>query len=98
MWSEELELWLGPWKGVYLTQNRDWIRFFTKAGRLVPTHAEAEAQKSARQAARADQEAARAEQAVARAEQEAAGRAAAEAEIAKLRQELAQSRGKNGKQ
>ena len=90
LWSEELDIFLGPWTGKYLERQNEWIRFFTKKGRLVKTDAETEAATVAREAARADQESARANQESARANQ-------AEAEIARLKQELAQTRRRNGK-
>jgi Uma2 family endonuclease len=41
LWIEELELWLGPWKGVYRGYEALWLRFYDSEGRLVSTHAEA---------------------------------------------------------
>ncbi len=90
LWSEELDLFLGPWDGEYLHRAGEWIRFFTKNGRLVKTGKEAEAANVVRVAADLEQEKARAEQEAARADQ-------AEAEVARLKQELAQARRKNGK-
>jgi len=63
MWSEQLGVWLGTWRGEF-QQNLEnvWLRFFTDAGELVPLFAE-------HQAARADEatdRAARAETEVAR--------------------------------
>jgi Uma2 family endonuclease len=37
MWIEELELWLGPWEGVYRGYQATWLRFYDREGRLVPT-------------------------------------------------------------
>jgi Uma2 family endonuclease len=75
LWSEELDLYLGPWDGEYLTYHNAWLRFFSAAGELVPIPGEAEAARAQAEAARAEAQAARAE--------------AAEAEVAKLRAELA---------
>jgi Uma2 family endonuclease len=43
MWIEELELWLGPWEGVYRGYQMTWLRFYDRDGRLVPTGEEAAA-------------------------------------------------------
>ena len=64
LWSEILQLWLGPWEDELQKNGATWLRFFDESGRLVPIEAEAEA-------VRADQ---------------------AEAELARLREELAQLR------
>ncbi len=40
LWSEELELWLGLWKGKYLGKEGVWLRFFDKDGNLTPTSEE----------------------------------------------------------
>jgi len=42
MWSEELGLWLGTWKGVYQGIDRTWLRFYDANGQLVPLPEEAE--------------------------------------------------------
>jgi Uma2 family endonuclease len=83
LWSEELGLALGPWDGEYVRKPGPWVRFFTKNGRLVKTGEETEAANVLRVAAQAEQEKTRADQ--------------AEAEVARLKQELAQARRKNGK-
>lgn len=52
LWSNQLELWLGLWKGKYQGKQGIYLRFFDKSGNLVPSAAEqAEAQ-----TARADAE------------------------------------------
>jgi Uma2 family endonuclease len=68
LWSEVLQLWLGPWQGEFQKTSTVWLRFFDQAGKVAPTQAEAEA-------TRADQ---------------------AEAELARLKEELARLRGEEG--
>ena len=34
LWSEELELFLGPWEGVYLRDRQTWLRMFDASGDL----------------------------------------------------------------
>jgi Uma2 family endonuclease len=46
LWSEELGLWVGTWKGVYLTYDETWLRFYDRNGQLVPIPAEAEKQRA----------------------------------------------------
>jgi Uma2 family endonuclease len=41
LWIEELELWLGTWKGPYRGYEDVWLRFYDGDGRCVPTAAEA---------------------------------------------------------
>lgn len=102
VWSNQIELYLGPWDGVYLGERNRWLRFFDVHGKLIPTFAEAAraeasaaAARATESAARADSEAARANAAVAarlaaeqRTATETAALAAAEAELERLRQEL----------
>ena len=76
LWSRELDLWLGTWRGEYQRTEATWLRFFTPEGKLVPTPAEAEAQRAKAEAQRAKAEAQRAK--------------AAEAEVARLRKLLAE--------
>jgi hypothetical protein len=75
IWSKELELYVGPWDGVFLGHRDRWLRFYDVHGNLIPTFGEA-AQ------AEADAAAQKATAAEARA-------SAAEAELERLRQELA---------
>jgi hypothetical protein len=82
LWSEQLELWLGRWQGEFMRLNTTWLRLWTPDGDLVPTPAEAEAQRAEAEAQRAQAEAQRAEAEAQRAE-------AAEAEVARLRARLA---------
>ncbi len=95
LWSEELGVWLGEWQGEYERVNAVWLRYYDRAGNLIPTGAEAEREKAEQERAyaeqereRAEQEAARAEQEAARAEQEAAR---AENESARAEQEAARA-------
>jgi len=74
LWSEELDVWLGNWHGQFQRVTATWLRFYDEEGVLVPTLAEAEAQRADREAWRAKLEAHRAK--------------AAEAEIARLREKL----------
>ena len=111
LWSDQLELLIGPWEGEFFWQRDHWIRFFTKQGRLVKTLNETLVSNGVRSAAlleqekargdqettarlqeaeRADQEAAARQREAERADRESAARIAAEAEIAQLKQLLAQ--------
>jgi len=55
IWVEELELWLGTWKGVYRGYEAVWLRFYDAEGRVVPTYAEsAESAEARAQAAEAE--------------------------------------------
>jgi Uma2 family endonuclease len=74
MWSEQLQLWLGTWPGVYQGQEDLWLRLYGPDGQLVPTQAEAERHRAEAEHHRAEAERHRAE--------------AAEAETQRLRQEL----------
>lgn len=46
LWSEEMDLWLGTWQGEIQRTTATWLRFYTADGLLVPTFAEAEAQRA----------------------------------------------------
>lgn len=78
LWSEELELWLGPWHGAYLGEEHTWLRFYTPEGNLVLLASEAAEQ-------RADEERQRAEAAEQRADTLAARLAELEAELRRVR-------------
>src|SRR6185437_12558706 len=54
VWSEHLQLWLGPWTGTYLEERATWPRFYDADGRLVPTFAEAAQQRTEQEKHRAD--------------------------------------------
>jgi Uma2 family endonuclease len=68
LWSEELNVWLGPWRGEHMRMVVTWPRFYDRDCNLVPTDHE-----------RADAAQQRAE--------------AAEAELARLREQLARQGG-----
>ncbi len=110
MWSEQLGLWVGAARGVYLGFEDVWLRFFTPDGQLLQSFAEAaaahaeretnradgeasraerEASRAEREASRAEREASRAEREASRAEREAKRAKDAEAELARLKAELA---------
>jgi Uma2 family endonuclease len=97
LWSEQLQLWLGV-EPYAFTRNEtlNTLRFFDTAGQRLPTESEAQAQRAAletqratAEAQRATAEAQRAEAEAQRADGEARRAKAAEAEIARLRAELA---------
>ena len=46
LWSEQLGLSLGLWRGVVAGREDDWVRLFRPDGSLVPTEAEAECQRA----------------------------------------------------
>jgi len=46
LWCSELQLWLGAWDGDYQGHRHVWLRFYTPAGTLAPTEAEAERQRA----------------------------------------------------
>jgi Uma2 family endonuclease len=52
LWSKELDLWFGPWRGIYLGEEHIWPRFFTPDGDLVLLPEEAERQRADDLAAR----------------------------------------------
>lgn len=76
LWSGQLEAWVGKWEGVYQQEAGVWLRLFDEDGRLFPTAAEAERQRADAERQRANAERQRAD--------------AAEAELAVLRQKLAE--------
>lgn len=89
LWSEEMSAWVGAWYGEMLRVKQTWLRFYGPDGVLIPTYAEAEAQRAASEAQRAASEAQRAREALQRAE-------TAEAEVVRLRALLAVKSGSNG--
>jgi Uma2 family endonuclease len=84
LWSEQLGVFLGLWRGVYSRPSGqpghedDWVRLFRPDGSLVPTEAEAERLRAEAEHQRAEAEHRRAESESLRAE-------AAEAELTRLR-------------
>lgn len=85
LWSAELGLWLGAWRGLFLGHERTWARFYTADGALVllPDEAEHERAEAERQRAEAEHERAEAERQ--RADELADRLAALEAELKRLR-------------
>ncbi len=64
MWSQELGVWLGTWRGLYQGQlERVWLRFFTNDGELIPLFAEREQKEMLKEKQRAENEKQRAENA-----------------------------------
>lgn len=83
LWCEKLNLWLGTWAGVIdrepPTGNCHWLRFYDRAGNLVPLPEEAAAQRADQAEAELRQAQAQREQAIVQAEQaEARAQALAE--------------------
>lgn len=75
IWSEQLSLELGLWRGAYRDiADATWLRLFDASGRLMPTEAEAERQRADTERQRADTERRRAD--------------ALEAELARLKARL----------
>ena len=84
MFSEELKLWIGPWRGKIQGQMATWLRFFHEDGHLVLSpeedarqlaaaeRAEKEVERAAKEAALAAEETERAAKEVERAAKEAA--------------------------
>jgi Uma2 family endonuclease len=56
LWSKELGLWLGPWKGSYLGMEATWLRLYEADGRLVPLEAEDQQQQAEAERQRANLE------------------------------------------
>jgi Uma2 family endonuclease len=98
VWLEEAQLGLGLWSGSYQGIDRLWLRWYDREGRWILTpaeleqeRAEQEKQRAEQEKQRAEQEKQRAEQEKQRAEQEKQRADLAEAEIAKLKQLLAEA-------
>ncbi|MDL1896544.1 hypothetical protein FBQ82_09740 [Anaerolineae bacterium CFX7] len=79
-WSDELGVWLGLWEGEYERVQATWLRYYDQKGALLPTGEEAERKRAA-------QEALARESAEARARE-------LEAEVARLRAEIARDAGR----
>jgi len=41
LWCEQLQLWVGTWRGVYQGYDATWLRFYDRDGQLLLTAAEA---------------------------------------------------------
>jgi len=54
LWSQELDLWLGPWRSVYLGEEHTWLRFYTNDGALVSLPEEAKRARAETERQRAD--------------------------------------------
>jgi len=54
LWSEQLGLEVGLWKGVKLAVETTWVRLYDSKGRLIPTFAEAEHDRAEAERRRAD--------------------------------------------
>ncbi len=70
-WSAVLEMWLGPWEGVYDRERAVWLRFYDAEGNLVLTGEEAAEQRAEAAEQRAEAERRRAEAAEAELERAA---------------------------
>jgi Uma2 family endonuclease len=81
LWSEELELWIGTWRGEFQGHEDIWLRFYDPEGNVVPTLGELQRQRAEAERRQGEEHARQAEEQRRRAE-------AAEAENARLRQEL----------
>lgn len=79
LWSEQLGLWVGPWRGSFLQEEHTYARFYAPDGTLIPLPEEAALRDLEQERQRADAE--------------AAARAAAEEEVARLRAELERLQG-----
>ena len=83
LWSEQLQLWLGPWTGTYLGDTMTWLRVYDASGQLVLRDEE-------RMAERAEQEKQRAEQEKQRADLAETEASRLRREVEELRQQLSQ--------
>ncbi len=103
LWSAQLELWLGCWHGMYMNDERTWLRLYHPDGSLVllseeaeRQRAEAERQRAEAERQRAEAERQRAENAEQRAEIEYKRAERATHRIAELQAELERLRGNGG--
>ena len=55
-WCQTLELWLGSWSGAVDIDTTTWLRFYDRAGNLVPLPEEAERQRADEECRRADEQ------------------------------------------
>ncbi|MCY7324201.1 MAG: hypothetical protein LH660_20965, partial [Phormidesmis sp. CAN_BIN36] len=61
-WCQTLELWLGSWSGAVDIDTTTWLRFYDRAGNLVPLPEEAERQRADEECRRADEQQQRADE------------------------------------
>lgn len=54
LWSEQMQLWLGAWRGTFLDEEHTWLRFYTLAGDLVLLPEESERQRAEAERQRAE--------------------------------------------
>jgi Uma2 family endonuclease len=98
VWSPALHLWIGRWEGTYHRGQATWLRFYEPEGQLLWTPQEL-AEMTKQQATAVEQRAEAAEQLATAAEQRAEAEhiraATAEAELLRLRTELAILRGES---
>jgi Uma2 family endonuclease len=87
LWSDRLGLWLGLWTGKYQGKDETYLRFFDKAGSLIPTALE----RAEMYGQRADAAKQRAEAEKQRAEAEKQRADTAETELARLKAQLKQA-------
>ncbi len=94
LWSEQLRLWIGTWKGKFQGKEEVYVRFYDLQGNLVPIAGEAYYQEAVTAKAQAEEAQKQAEAAQQQAEADRKRAEAAEAELARLK---AQLDGKDGK-
>lgn len=85
LWSNQLNVWIGPWRGFYLAEEHTWLRFYTEQGDLVLLPEESEHQRAETERQRAEHAEQQAEAERQRADDMAARVAELEAELRRLR-------------
>ncbi len=93
LWSDQLRLWVGPWKGTYLGETTTWLRFYNESGRLILREDERMEQRAEQEKQRADAAQQNAEQ-----EKQRADAAQQNAEQEKQRADAAQQNAEQEKQ
>jgi Uma2 family endonuclease len=94
-WIAALDLFVGVWQGEHYNRTGYWLRWWDRAGQLLPwglERLEQERQRIEQEQHRAEQERQRAEQERQRAERERQAKEAAQRQAAELEQELARLR------